>query len=136
MPDNLPEGLLRVKQQAETFLSDVVEPLGRSVSINSEAVVREASKAAGFYFKTQPQAYGGSPAGALELTVLRELFAAKNHPLTRCIFGPGPGVLHAAEGFLRDHYLRPVLAGSKRGAFAFTEPDTAHRPTWGVLNDD
>lgn len=136
MPDNLPEGLLRVKQQAETFLSQVLEPLRNSAAINSEEAVREASKDAGFYFKTQPEAYGGSPAGALELTMLREMFAAANHPLTRCIFGPGPGVLHAADGLLRDHYLKPVLAGSKRGAFAYTEPDTAPRPTWGVLNDE
>lgn len=45
-------------------------------------------------------------------------------------------MLHAVQGRLRDEYLLPVLAGEKRGAFGFTEPDSAPRPTWAVLNDD
>ena len=68
--------------------------------------------------------------------MLRELFASTNLPLTRHIFGPNPGVLHAVQGDLRSNYLEPVLRGEKKGAFAFTEPDSATRPTWGVINDD
>ena len=33
-------------------------------------------------------------------------------------------------------FLDPVLRGEKRGAFAFTEPDSAPRATWGVVAGD
>lgn len=136
MPDNLPEALLRVKREAADFLAQVIAPLGDDTSEQAVQSVREASRSAGLYFKTQPQAFGGNPAGALELTVLREMFAAANSPLTRHIFGPGPGVLHSVTGSLRDNYLEPLLGGDKKSAFAFTEPDSAPRPSWGVLKGD
>ena len=98
--------------------------------------MKEASRDAGFFFKTQPKEFGGAPASTLELTVLRELFSRTNLPLTRYIFGPGPGVLHAVQGELKSKYLEPVLKGEKRGAFAFTEPDSAARATWGVMAGD
>ena len=93
-----------------------------------------ASKREGFYYKTQPVEFGGQPAGIIELTMLRELWAAANSPLTDYIFGPGPGILHAAKGDLKRQYLDPVMRGEKRGAFGFTEPDTARRPTWGRID--
>lgn len=136
MPDNLPEALLAVKKQAETFLDDVVRPLAEDTSAGAIAKVRDASKEAGFFYKTQPKEFGGNPASTLELTVLRELFAASNLPLTQYIFGPGPGVLHAVDGELKTRYLEPVLRGEKRGAFGFTEPDTAKHPTRGVIKGD
>ena len=74
-------------------------------------MVIDASKAAGFFYKTQPAEFGGNPASTLELTALRETFAASNNPLTRYVFGPGPGVLHSVEGELRKEYLEPVLRG-------------------------
>ena len=52
------------------------------------------------------------------------------------MFGPGPGILHAAEGELRRLYLEPLLRGEKQGAFGFTEPDTAPRPSWAVLDGE
>ncbi len=136
MPDNLPESVLSAKQAAEEFIHTVIAPLGDDHSPAATAKVREASKAAGFFYKTQPAEFGGDPASTLELTALRELFSASNLPLTRYIFGPGPGVLHAVQGVLKTDYLAPVLAGEKRGAFAFTEPESAQRPTWAVINDD
>jgi acyl-CoA dehydrogenase len=98
--------------------------------------VRAASREAGFFYKTQPEEFGGNPASTLELTMLRELFAACNSPLTRYVFGPGPGVLHAVEGELKSRYLEPVMRGEKRGAFGFTEPDSASRPTWAKIDGD
>lgn len=133
MPENLPENVLLVRQQAQQFVDEVVRPLSEDDE-GAAARVRDASKAQGFFYKTQPAEFGGKPASTLELTVLRELFAQSNLPLTRHIFGPGPGVLHAVEGRLREEYLVPVLAGEKRGAFGFTEPDSAPRPTWAVLD--
>lgn len=136
MPDNLPEPLLAVKRQAEEFLQDVIVPLGQNTDDEAIARVRQASRDVGFFYKTQPQAFGGQPAPVLELTMLREMFAAVNNPLTRHIFGPGPGVLHAATGVLHDNYLVPVMKGEKTGAFGFTEPEDAARPTWGVIRGD
>jgi alkylation response protein AidB-like acyl-CoA dehydrogenase len=136
MPDNLPEAVIAVKQRAEKFVEEIIVPLQDDELSQAVAKVRAASKEAGFFYKTQPVEFGGSPASTLELTVLRELFAATNSPLTSYIFGPGPGVLHAVKGELKSSYLEPVLRGEKRGAFGFTEPDRATRPSWGRIEGD
>ena len=142
MPDQLPAELVAVKAAAETFITNVLVPLedalveDEPVPRDVRATVREASKEAGFFFKTQPEAYGGNPASTLELTMLRETWAASNSRLTPFIFGPGPGMLHEAEGALKDNYLDPVMRGEKRGAFGFTEPDAAPRPTWAVIDGE
>jgi len=136
MPENLPESIDAVKQDAKSFLAETVLPLGAEITVEAAGKVREASKEAGFYYKTQPAEFGGAPASTLELTVLRETFSAANSDLTRFIFGPGPGVLHSAEGDLKARYLEPVLSGEKRGSFGFTEPDSAPRPSWGVIDGD
>lgn len=135
MPDNLSEELLAVQSQMAAFV-DAQLKLTEDALPSQHQRVREASKQAGFFFKTQPAEFGGSPASALELTMLREMLAATNSPLASSVFGPGPGVLHAAEGTLRSHYLEPVLRGEKRGAFGFTEPDSAPRPTYAVVDGD
>ncbi len=140
MPDNLPEDLLETQSEMEKFISEYLGPIPVEISDqefgNLQAKVRQASKEAGFFYKTQPKDFGGSPAGTLELTMLREMLAAANSPLSGVVFGPGPGVLHSAEGVLRTDYLEPVLRGEKRGAFGFTEPDTATRPTYAVIDGD
>ena len=141
MPDQMSSALQKLKSDAELFLQQEVEPrelriAGGEDPVELAAEIREVSKLAGYYYKTQPEAYGGSPASVLELTMLRELWASANAPLTRHIFGPGPGLLHQAQGDLRSNYLEPLLAGAARGAFGFTEPDDALRPTWAVIDDD
>ena len=144
MPEQLPQAIEAVIIEARQFLVDEIDSRRASICESDVDVessrqlhreVREASKRAGFFQKTQPAEFGGNPASCLELTVLRELWAKANTPLTRSIFGPGPGLLHEAEGPLKTHYLDPVIAGDKRGAFGFTEPDDAPRPTWAVLHD-
>jgi acyl-CoA dehydrogenase len=141
MPDQLSGELATVRDSAISFLEDVIKPLEASleadeVSAETAAKVRHASQEAGFYYKTQPAEYGGKPASTLELTMLRELWSAANTRLTGYIFGPGPGILHAAEGALKTDYLEPVMRGEKRGAFAFTESDTAKRPTWAKIDGE
>ncbi|MDG1204993.1 MAG: acyl-CoA/acyl-ACP dehydrogenase [Pseudomonadales bacterium] len=135
MPDNLPEELLGVQSQMATFVDAQLRLTDEPLTTQHQRV-REASKQAGFFFKTQPVEFGGAPAGALELTLLREMLATANSPLAASVFGPGPGVLHATEGTLRKNYLEPVLRGDKRGAFGFTEPDSAPRPTYAVVDGD
>lgn len=141
MPDQLSEALVTVRDSAISFLENIVQPLeasleGAEVTPEVKSKVRHVSQEAGFFYKTQPEEYGGNPASALELTMLRELWAGANSPLTGFIFGPGPGMLHAAEGVLRTDYLEPVMRGHKRGAFAFTESDAARRPTWARIEGD
>jgi len=142
MPDNLPDNLIASRTEAEAFVEGVLKPLAMELD-EQDAVgkaiqekVRDASKKAGFFYKTQPEEYGGNPAGTLELTMLRETWAASNSRLTPYIFGPGPGILHNATGQMKERYLDPVMRGEKRGAFGFTESDTAKRPTWGKIVDD
>ena len=141
MPDNLPPELLAVREAMQTFIAEVLLPLDAGLGEGAipgdvQARVRRASQEAGFFYKTQPEEFGGRPAGSLELIMLREMLAASNSRLTGLVFGPGPGILHSAEGSLRRDYLEPVMRGEKRGAFGFTEPDNAPRPTWAVLSGD
>ncbi len=133
MPDSLSSELVAIKDAMQVFIQEVIKPAEALPIEEARARVREASKSHGFYAKTQPESFGGQPASTLELTVLREQLAAANSPLASVVFGPGPGILHSATGKLKEHYLDPVLAGEKRGAFGFTEPDSATRPTYGVL---
>ena len=141
MPELLSKEIELVRDSAESFVNDVLRPLEAELEDDSvpdevKNKVRSASQQAGFYYKTQPTEFGGKPAGVLELTMLRELWAQANSPLTNYIFGPGPGILHAAQGELKDNYLDPVMRGEKRGAFGFTEPDTAKRPSWARIDGD
>jgi acyl-CoA dehydrogenase len=142
MPENLPKNVAASKKEADSFVETVLRPLekeldtGKAIPGELQDGVREAAKERGFFYKTQPAEYGGNPAGALELTMLRETWAASNSRLTPFIFGPGPGILHNATGDLKENYLDAVMRGEKRGAFGFTEPDTAKRPTWGRIDGE
>lgn len=142
MPDNLPEALETTRLNMQRFIDTVLVPLDgqlettTKIPLEIQEQVRQASRAAGFFYRTQPLEFGGNPAGTLELTLLREMLAATNTRLASYVFGPGPGLLHAAEGELRSRYLEPLMRGEKTSAFGFTEPDTAPRPTWAVLEGD
>ena len=136
MPESLPSEVRASVDQAREFIESVLTPLDGSSSVENRQQVINSAKAAGFFYKTQPAEFGGHPATTLELTALRETFAASNNPLSRYVFGPGPGVLHSVEGELRRGYLEPVLRGEKRGTFGFTEPDDAARPSWAVVEND
>lgn len=142
MPEQLPPHAEKSLALARSFIGQVLHPLEAGLENQHAELpkelqkqVREASRKAGFFQKTQPQDLGGNPADALELTVLREAFAASGLRLAGLVFGPGPGLLAKAEGSLRSRYLEPLMAGEKRGAFGFTEPDTAKRPSFAVLAD-
>ncbi|MFT7686891.1 MAG: acyl-CoA dehydrogenase [Candidatus Azotimanducaceae bacterium] len=141
MPDNLSESLIKTRTDMAEFINKhIPEDTHIYQSSEDKEVLRqkiiEASKEAGFYYKTQADAFGGKPATTLELTMLREQLAAVNSEYTKFVFGPGPGILHKAEGFLKSDYLEPLLRGEKRMAFGFTEPEDAIRPTYAVLENE
>ena len=80
MPELLSKEIIAVRDAAESFVNDVLRPLeteleGDLVPDFLRDKVRSASQEAGFFYKTQPTEFGGRPAGVLELTMLRELWA-------------------------------------------------------------
>ena len=139
MPESLTPDLLDLRARAEALaggLRDLEAGLGGDpaapIPEAAAAEARERSRAAGLFGMTQPAEFGGAEAGPLALAVAREAIAAANLRLARHVFGPAPGVLRAAEGEARARFLEPLLRGEARGAFAFTEPGDAQRPTWAV----
>lgn len=141
MPESIPSPLLALREEAETFTRNVLAPFeaelnaGASLKAIRSHVVA-ASTDAGFFTMTQPKAYNGQETGALALTVVREALAAANLRVTSHVFAPGAGVLGAATGLVKEHYLDPLMRGDKRGSFGFTEPDQAPRPTWATQDGD
>ena len=142
MPESLPTELLQLRQRAERFAAEVLAPEQAAVEVAGEdhAAVRDrvtrAARESGFFSMTQPKSAGGSEAGLLALTVVRDTLAGYNTGLDRFVFGPGPGVLADCGEPLRSRYLQPLLNGEKRGAFAFTEPDDAQHYTRAVRDAD
>ena len=134
MPESLTPELLQLRDETDAFARDTLAPLAADFAANRKRII-DASKAAGLFSMTQPRAFGGSQANTLAMTVARDTLAS--HNLSHLpVFGPGPGVLAGASEPVASHYLAPLIAGEKRGAFGFTEPDNATRPTWGRIDGD
>lgn len=136
MPESLDEAQQGLAQRVRDFAAQELEPRRGQGASQARPAVIAASKAAGLYAMTQPAAFGGAPASTLELTIAREELAASNAPFQDAVFGPGPGVLADVDEPLRSSHLAPLLAGEKRGAFGFTEPDDAAAPTQAKLDGD
>ncbi|NIP16193.1 MAG: hypothetical protein GWM88_16240 [Pseudomonadales bacterium] len=136
MPELLNDDQRALRLRAAAFAQDELMPRRGMDHKSAREEVVQAAKAAGFYTMTQPAEFGGNPATVVELTIVRDELAASNAPHADAVFGPGPGVLAGVGEPLASGYLAPVLAGTKRGAFGFTEPDDAPRPTSGRLEAD
>lgn len=136
MPEQLTPELRALATTAQTFARDELLPRRNLSSAEARPAIIAASRAAGLFAMTQPREFGGTAASALALTVVRDELAATNPPHLDAVFGPGPGVLAAVPEPLRSSHLVPVLAGTKRGGFGFTEPDDAPFPTRARLEGD
>ena len=139
MPECLSADLDALRDRVDTLARERLVPLRDDESLAAgerASRVRAASKEAGVFGMTQPRDLGGSAASALALTVARDALAARNVIHLSGIFGPGPGVLGGVGAPLCASHLAPLLAGEKRAAFGFTEPDSAARPTSGRLEGD
>lgn len=132
MPDLLTKELAKLRRRAGEFAQQVLLPLAHTE--NAGRQVSDASRRAGFHQMTQPTEYGGTAAGPLALTLVREELAAHNPPYLDAVFGPSPGVLAGCGEPLASRFLTPMLRGEKRAAFAFTEP--AQQPTTGRWRGD
>jgi alkylation response protein AidB-like acyl-CoA dehydrogenase len=142
MPETLTAPLVDLRTRAECFGNEVLQPASRALAAGDlpaldvrESVRREALDR-GFFRMTQPRAFGGSEAGPLEMTVVRDTLAAFNSGLLGSVFGPGPGVLAGCGEPLRSSHLTPLMDGQKRAGFAFTEPDDAAHFTRATLAGD
>ena len=142
MPESLSPELLQLRQRAEQFANSVLLPSqaeladGRADLAAVRGIVTRAAVDAGFFKMTQPKSFGGSEAGLLAMTVVRDTLASYNTGLGDYVFGLAPGVLaHCAEP-LNSLYLQPLLNGTKRAGFAFTEPDDAPHYTRAVPSAD
>lgn len=127
MPEELTPELLALRDRAGRFATELHAAAERRAAVS-------AARQAGFFQMTQPRRYGGSAAGPLAMTVVREELATHNPPFLDAVFGPGPGVLEGCAEPLANDYLEPMLRGEKRSAFAFTEPE--NNPTTGKLDGD
>ena len=136
MPEQLDDDQQALAARARAFAATELLPRRDADPHEARAAVVAAAKAAGFFYMTQPRAYGGSEAGTLALTVVRDELAAANPPYLDAVFGPGPGVLAEVGEPLRSSHLEPLLAGSRRGGFGFTEPDDAPAPTRAIIDGD
>lgn len=142
MPDQLSAPLAELRARVETLLEKQLQPLEAEFDPQAAlpdpaiAKVRTLSVDLELYGMSQPGELGGTAAGPLALTVVREALAKANLRLTRFVLGPDPGILSQATGNLRHSHLKPVLLGERRGAFAFTEPRDALEPTFAVPHGD
>ncbi|WP_419932631.1 acyl-CoA dehydrogenase family protein [Candidatus Poriferisodalis sp.] len=136
MPDFLDSEHTEVLRAAERLADELTTLFGKVAESDIGAAVREASKAAGVFGMTQPASFGGTEAGALALTVVRDTLGSRNVGHLPGIFGPSPGVLANVGEPLRSQFLLPYLAGELRSGFGFTEPADAPRHTWAMCDGD
>ncbi|MDQ3916040.1 MAG: acyl-CoA dehydrogenase family protein [Actinomycetota bacterium] len=129
MDFDLPEELVAFRDAAREFARREVAPRVEEAE-RTERTPRElfrAAGAAGFLGIRYPESVGGSAAGCLAETVLREEIGYVCSGLGAALsvsshLGTYP--IHAfGTGEQQDRYLRGALSGEKVSAFALTEPD-------------
>jgi acyl-CoA dehydrogenase len=103
----------------------------RTMSEPERQEIQRKAKAAGFWLMDVPENLGGQGLGLAGMTVFWHEISrttavpARDHSL----FGPVPGpILLSLKGEQKEHYLDPVLAGTKAACFAQTEPDAGADP--------
>ena len=115
------------------------ESVGRLVSKFGHADFQKAAKAgkfteglwkelgaAGFLGVHLPEEYGGGGGGMSDLVIVIEECAAHGSPVQMIIISPaicGSILAHHGSEVLKDRWLAGIADGSKKMAFAITEPD-------------
>ncbi len=125
MPESLTPTQVALAERVTAFARDELEPRRSWPAVEARDEVVAAARRAGLFPMTQPVEHGGTAAGAVELTIVREALAAEDAPHAGFVLGPGPGVLANATGVLARECLDPLMAGTKRAAFGFTERDSS-----------
>jgi len=86
-----------------------------------EQHLRAAAQAAGLFDLAQRP----ERETLLSLVVVRERLAASGAQRRHAALGPSPGLLQQASSALQERFGKPVMAGLKRQAFAFTDDPRA-----------
>ncbi len=138
MPESLPTSLVARRRQVEALCIELRKLLRHDAQSGDtpSKLITAAAKQAQIYGLAQPREFGGIEAKPLETVIVHETLGANNLCHVNGLFGPQPGVLAGVGEPLKSNYLVPMLAGEKRGAFAFTEPDDAQRKTWAMRDGD
>ena len=139
MPESLSPELKALQQAAVELAAGPLSELRDRSDLDRRALTAEvvaASTAAGIRPLTSTSLDGEPKAGALALLVVREALAGYDVIQLPGIFAPAPGLLASVDEPLRSRYLEPLLAGTKQGAFGFTEPAEAERHTWAAVDRD
>ncbi len=138
----MPESLNDIQRKFLDSVEDLCEEISQILisdmdSSDQTAQIRRLSKEAGIWSFHHPADLGGRPQPSLvELVLLHETLASRNWTRLAGVIGPSPGLLANVEEPLRSNYLKPLLAGEKRAAFGFTEPDDAEKHTYGTIEGD
>ncbi|MFF5180600.1 acyl-CoA dehydrogenase family protein [Micromonospora sp. NPDC000316] len=124
--DDGSEGLT---ERVRRFVDDQVIPVEREIETDPDVLVRlrVRARAAGVFAPSAPTEYGGLGLSLLEQTdVLEEAGRSLLGPLVMNCAAPDEGNMtlleHVATTAQREQYLRPLVAGDVRSAFAMTEP--------------
>jgi len=133
VPGSLSRELLTLIDTCNEFVANVMNPAAEHPTDAARALIRAGAKDVGLFPMTQPTDFGGSASSALALCVARETLCSHNPSYLDAVFGPSPGVLANVKDPLYSSHLRPLLAGTIRGSFGFTEPDDAAHPTAGII---
>lgn len=134
MPDFLSDELTALHDRVAALAQGPLAALRDDAALaptDRNAQVRALAKQAGLFGLTQDAA---TP--ALTLLVARETLARHGVGHLHGLFGPDAALLAGVAEPLRTTHLLPMLAGERRGGFAFTEPSDAPRPTWAAVDGD
>ena len=123
--------LAALRDRVAAFVRDEVipaePPAGENISDELIASLRQKARKAGIYGPQLPAEYGGMGLGTVAMCVLFEQ-AGQSFlgPLAMHCSAPDEGNMHLLSLFAtdeqRERYLRPLVEGRVRSAFAMTEP--------------
>src|SRR6476646_1326832 len=124
---DLPQELLELQATVRKMAQEKVAPRAREIDTTAEYPqdLFELFRDTGLLGLVIPEAYGGSGAGILGLTIAMEEVAKYSNTaalmllLTRLPTGP---VLIAGSEAQKDHYVRGVATGEMRAGFGLSEP--------------
>ena len=96
MPEQLTPDLVELRERLRRFIDEHLRPIderaeGGADEDETRRQVIARSLELRFFGMTQPREFGGTQAGPLALTVVRETLAAGNLGVARSVLGPGPG---------------------------------------------
>jgi alkylation response protein AidB-like acyl-CoA dehydrogenase len=146
MEYELPEDMKLLRQAVREFAAKEVAPIAREIDEEERVPFETLRKAGelGFLGIPFPEEYDGIDAGVTGYCVLMEELQRKCCS-TATIVGAhvqlcAMSIYLAGNGEQRDRYLRPLIAGTKLGAWALTEPnagsDAAHIRTVATKDGD